>query len=151
MSHLSNNPAQVSNASKKVFEPILGVETPALIKRGYLFLEESNFDEAERYFEQALRQDPENSKAYLGKLMAELKIKSMDSLPDRPAAGKEPAWVSDTLECLPPKDRRMLLLFYQEQLPQSEIARMLRIPEGTVKSRLSKGRKLLKAALENDS
>lgn len=65
---------------------------------------------------------------------------TMDSLPDRPAAGKEPAWVSDTLECLPPKDRRMLLLFYQEQLPQSEIARMLRIPEGTVKSRLHAAR-----------
>ena len=76
--------AIIANADRQyqANEPILGVETPALIKRGNLFLEGSDFYEARRYFEQALRQDPENSKAYLGKLMAELKIKSMDNLPD---------------------------------------------------------------------
>lgn len=76
--------ALIANADRqyKANEPIPGVETPALIKSGNLFLEESNFFEARRYFEQALRQDPENSSAHLGKLMAELKIKNMDSLPD---------------------------------------------------------------------
>ena len=75
-------PAPVLQAPQpvKTFEPIIGVETPALIKRGNLFLDEGNFDEAERYFEQALRQDPENSKAYLGKLMAELKAHNIDEL-----------------------------------------------------------------------
>ena len=76
--------ALIANTDRqyKANEPIPGVETPALIKSGNLFLEESNFFEARRYFEQALRQDPENSSAHLGKLMAELKIKNMDSLPD---------------------------------------------------------------------
>ena len=64
----------------KDFEPVLGVETPALIKRGKIFLSDDDFAEAERYFEQALRQDPENSQAYLGKLMAQLKVHNIDEL-----------------------------------------------------------------------
>lgn len=64
----------------KTFEPILGVETEALIKRGRIFLSDDDFAEAERYFEQALRQDPENSQAYLGKLMAELRVHNADEL-----------------------------------------------------------------------
>ena len=64
----------------KTFEPVLGVETPALIKRGRIFLSDDDFAEAERYFEQALRQDPENSQAYLGKLMAELRVHNADEL-----------------------------------------------------------------------
>ena len=65
---------------KKTFEPVLGVETEALVKRAFLFLEDKEFDEAERYIEQALRQDPENSFAYLGKLMTELKVHNTDEL-----------------------------------------------------------------------
>ena len=64
----------------KTFEPVLGVETPALIKRAHLFLSENDFDEAERYSEQALRQDPENSQAYLAKLMAQLKVHNTEEL-----------------------------------------------------------------------
>ena len=64
----------------KTFEPVLGVETDALIKRGNIFLEDNNFDEAERYFEQAINQSPENSQAYLGKLMTKLRVHNMDEL-----------------------------------------------------------------------
>ena len=64
----------------KTFEPVLGVETEALIKRAFIFMADNDFDEAGRYFEQALRQDPENSQAYLGKLMAELKVHNTDEL-----------------------------------------------------------------------
>lgn len=77
---VSHTPVLQTPQPVKTFEPILGVETPALIKRGYLFLEEGNFDEAERYFEQALKQDPENSKAYLGKLMVRQRVRNMDKL-----------------------------------------------------------------------
>ena len=45
-----------------------------------MFMTDNDFDEAERYLEQALRQDPENSSAYLGKLMTELKIHNTDEL-----------------------------------------------------------------------
>lgn len=65
---------------QKIYEPVLGVETKALIKRANIFLEDDDFDEADRYFEQALNQDPENSLAYLGKLMIELKVHNTDEL-----------------------------------------------------------------------
>ena len=68
-----------SNAHK-TFEPVLGVETSALIKRAYLFLSEDDFYEADRYFEQAVRQDPENSTAYIGKLLVKLRLHNTDEL-----------------------------------------------------------------------
>ncbi len=74
------NTNTVSSLSAKTFEPVLGVETSALIKRGKIFLSDDDFDEAERYFEQALRQDPENSQAYLGKLMAQKRVHNTDEL-----------------------------------------------------------------------
>ena len=64
----------------ELFEPVLGVETPALIKRAFIFLEDGDFYEAERYFEQALNQDPENSQSYLGKLIAEMKVRNIEEL-----------------------------------------------------------------------
>ena len=74
--------AQQPQAPKpaKTFEPVIGVETEALIKRAKIFLSDGDFNEAERYYEQALRQDPENSQAYLGKLMAQCKVHNVDEL-----------------------------------------------------------------------
>ena len=65
---------------KEVYEPIIGVETDALITRGGLFLEDGNFAQADRYFEQALNQSPTNSDAYLEKMMATRKFHSTDEL-----------------------------------------------------------------------
>ena len=78
-SHVQSSQTSPSTPKQhKDVEPVLGVETPALIKRGNIFLSDDDFDEAERYFEQALRQDPENSQAYLGKLMAQCKVHHVD-------------------------------------------------------------------------
>lgn len=44
--------------------------------------------------------------------------------------------VRETLDALGDRDRQMLFLYYFRQMPQQEIARMLDIPPGTVKSRL---------------
>ncbi len=49
---------------------------------------------------------------------------------------------------LPDKYRLPILLFYMEELPLSEIAAVLRLPEGTVKSRLYRAKKILKQKLE---
>lgn len=43
--------------------------------------------------------------------------------------------------------REVLLLFYYEQFSIAEIAKMLKVREGTVKSRLSRGREKLKQML----
>ena len=48
------------------------------------------------------------------------------------------------IESLPVKIRQVVVLYYIEQFSVKEIKQVLKIPEGTVKSRLSKGRELLK-------
>ena len=52
----------------------------ALLKRAYIFLEDGNWQEANAYCERVLDNDPENAQAYLGKLLAELKVKSSSDL-----------------------------------------------------------------------
>ena len=49
------------------------------------------------------------------------------------------------LENLPQKFRQVIVLFYIEGFSVTNIKNILGIPEGTVKSRLSKGRSLLEA------
>lgn len=49
---------------------------------------------------------------------------------------------------LPVKIRTTIVLYYIEEYSVDEIKHILRIPSGTVKSRLAKGRKILKLELE---
>ena len=46
----------------------------ALLDRGFMALEDSEWSDADNFFEQALNLDAKNANAYLGKLMAELKL-----------------------------------------------------------------------------
>ena len=48
---------------------------------------------------------------------------------------------------LPPERRAAVVLFYYEDMPVDEIAKTLGVPQGTVKSRLSRARKQLKEML----
>ena len=48
---------------------------------------------------------------------------------------------------LPPESRAVVVLFYYEDLTVEETAKVLRIPVGTVKSRLSRARERLKKLL----
>lgn len=53
--------------------------------------------------------------------------------------------VLDTLEQLSPQDQQILRLCYWQELPQQEIARLLGLPLGTVKSRLHNARERFRA------
>ena len=53
-----------------------------LLRRAFMFLEDGNFDRADEICEQVLNQEPENAQAYLGKLMAEMKVKKQEKLAD---------------------------------------------------------------------
>lgn len=48
--------------------------TKSLLKRVFLFLEDGDWESADEYCERVLDIEPENALAYLGKLMAELKV-----------------------------------------------------------------------------
>ena len=53
------------------------------------------------------------------------------------------------LDTLPEKIRQCVYLYYYEQYPVAEVARITGSPEGTVKARLKKGRELLKGELDD--
>ena len=59
-----------------------GTAVAPLLKRAFMFLEDGNWEEADKYCEKVLDQDPENVQAYLGKLMAELQVTNRKKLVD---------------------------------------------------------------------
>lgn len=54
--------------------------TAPLLKRAFMFLEDSDWESADEYCERVLDSDPECAMAYLGKLMAELKVSKQEKL-----------------------------------------------------------------------
>ena len=62
-------------------------------------------------------------------------------------AGEQSAALQAGLDRLPVLERETLVLFYLRELSLAEIAAVLGIPEGTVKSRLFRSRKLLRETL----
>lgn len=77
-------------------------------------------------------------------------IVSLDKLPEQGACdgGNKP--LRDALLALDMKLRLPVLLYYMEGYKLREIAQILRIPEGTVKTRLSRAKNKLKTLLEED-
>lgn len=53
----------------------------------------------------------------------------------------------DAVLVLPPESRAVVVLFYYEDLTVEQIARTLKVPQGTVKSRLSRAREKLRIML----
>ncbi len=58
----------------------VNVQVAPLLRRAFLFLEDSEWNRADELLEQVLNQDPENGEAYLGKLMIDLQIKKREDL-----------------------------------------------------------------------
>jgi len=71
--------AQENKGSVEVSN-IAGIES--LMKRGHLFLEDSDWQQANIYFDRALDINPEYAPAYIGKLCAELEIRNESYLSD---------------------------------------------------------------------
>jgi RNA polymerase sigma-70 factor (ECF subfamily) len=58
--------------------------------------------------------------------------------------------VRDAVDKLPSKFREVVILFYFEDKDVKKTAAILKVPEGTVKSRLMKARKMLKEVLNDE-
>ena len=56
--------------------------TAPLLKRAFIFLEDGDWSSADEYCEKVLDLDPENAQAYLGKLLAELRVRKQEQLAD---------------------------------------------------------------------
>jgi len=55
-------------------------ELAPLLKRAFMFLEDENWQKADEYCERILDMNPECAEAYLGKLMAELRVSKKENL-----------------------------------------------------------------------
>jgi RNA polymerase sigma-70 factor (ECF subfamily) len=71
--------------------------------------------------------------------------------PPDPPGLEEHVVVIEALRHLPEGQREVLALHYLADQPVAEIAALLRVPEGTVKSRLMRGREALAALLSDAS
>jgi RNA polymerase sigma-70 factor, ECF subfamily len=76
----------------------------------------------------------------------------------QPEAGEEPTFDHDdaaavhrALDELEPRLREVLLLHFLEDLPIAEVATIVGCPEGTVKSRMHHGKRLLRTLLRKES
>ena len=78
------------------------------------------------------------------------KERFLDSIPDETEDIDSYIALRSALSALPKKHRAVIILYYYREFSQREIAQMLDIPEGTVKSRLNTAKKLLKRRLEYD-
>lgn len=59
---------------------ISGLNPDNLVARGFISLEDAEWDKADCFFEQALMLDAKNAKAYFGKAFLSVKISSQDEL-----------------------------------------------------------------------
>lgn len=67
---------------------------------------------------------------------------------DRMISGEECRIVRQAVKMLSDKYRIPILLSYMEDLPIADIAALLQIPEGTVKTRIHRAKRMLKERLE---
>ena len=74
----------------------------------------------------------------------------LDDLPQEPAAPPPARYdgLWEAVRALPPDRRAVVTLFYYEDMTVDEIAKLLRAPRGTVKSRLARARGQLKEMLQ---
>ena len=63
---------------------------------------------------------------------------------------RPPSGIQEAVDKLPEKLRMTVILYYFQELDQVQTAKVLKIPVGTVKSRLSKAKKLLKEMMQDE-
>lgn len=72
--------AQATDTKSGASEGAVGANTTSLLKRVSIFLEDRDWKSANEYCEKVLDIDPECAEAYLGKLMADMKISKEERL-----------------------------------------------------------------------
>lgn len=75
---IADTDPSVEKGKETTVVPSSNAAVEPLLKRAFMFLEDGEWESADEYCERVLDMDPENARAYLGKLMAELEIRSQD-------------------------------------------------------------------------
>ena len=69
-----------SQSNDFIPQPSVAGNTSALLKRGYMALEDRDWVKADEFFEEVLNQDAENAESYLGKWLAKEKCANLSEL-----------------------------------------------------------------------
>ena len=77
---VADTDSQEKTVRESVAVNIGNANEESLLKRAFMFLEDGDWDSADEYCEKVLDIDPENARAYLGKLMAECRACRMEDL-----------------------------------------------------------------------
>ncbi len=77
-------------------------------------------------------------------LRQQKRVMPVEAVPEAPAAPGVDVDLHRFFSQLPDKLRLPMLLYYVEGHPVSQVASILRLPEGTIKSRLSRGRERMR-------
>ncbi len=106
--------------------------------------------------------DPEAARAWLVKIAVNcarrqrrkaVRTLCFDDLEQVAGAGEERQYrdLWEAVLALPPEGRAVVTLFYYEDLTVEQISKLLKIPAGTVKSRLSRARARLRELLDGEA
>ena len=79
-----------------------------LTKRGYFFLEDGDFKRADEYFEKSLDENPEDPKAYAGKILAGLHLSSLSEINNHFVSFDNDANFERAMKFSTGKDRKQL-------------------------------------------
>lgn len=77
-------------------------------------------------------------------------VQSGENILEQIVKKEEYARLNMSVNRLPDKQRQVILLFYAGEMSIEDIAKILKIPKGTVKSRLNKARQCLRKEMEGD-
>lgn len=77
---------KADTSAERGTQPAANPNAASLLERAFMFLEDGDWTEADRYCDRVLDIEPKCAEAYLGKLMAELEVREQEQLRDQ----KEP-------------------------------------------------------------
>ena len=129
-----------------LMEKLVNVDTEQNVKSYALSISLRLWKNRQRKFARRLRLVPQES---LEGLTEQGILPGTEDTPeDRLLRKNQVCTVRLLVEKLPEKYRLPIQMYYSAQLPVREIARILRLPENTVKSRLHRGKQSIRGKLE---
>ena len=103
----------ISNFRSQVVKHQIPQTSDDPIKRGFALLELSDFEQAEKLFEQALDLNPKLSSAYIGILMAEQKVRNTSELVSSSILLENDELFQEAMKCASPKMKQTLDKYVQ--------------------------------------
>ena len=111
---------QETSESKKQTIDVSNLQVNAsiapLLKRAFMFLRDGEWDKAFEYCEKVLDSDPENSKAYVGRLLSELHIKTEEELVDSKESFSQKDNFNKALQFADEEYKKVLLILNSENI-----------------------------------